>query len=55
MKKISLKKDLFIPGWGALQEGERFDVVRFNSRFVYVRLGDCELRLARKSECNIIY
>lgn len=56
MRKIRLRKDLVIPGWGRIAKGEAFKVLRFNSRFVYVALREgVELKLARKSDCEIVY
>lgn len=55
MKKIELSHNINIPGYGILKEGTPFKVEKFNKRFVYVKLGNCELRLARKSDCKIIY
>lgn len=55
MRKIELKHDMNIPGWGILKQGEKFKVIEFNKRFIYVELGKCKLRLARKRDCNILY
>lgn len=55
MKKITLKHDMYVYGYGTLKEGTPFKVEKFNKRFVYVKLGSCELRLARKNDCNIVY
>jgi hypothetical protein len=48
MKKVKIKDDIRIMGYGMLRKGEIFDVEKHNSRFVYVRLGMCELRLSIK-------
>ena len=56
MRKISIRHDMVIPGWGLIRKGEMFKVFRYNSRFVYVSLRDhVELRLARKRDCEVIY
>ena len=56
MKKIAIKHDMNIPGWGLIEEGTTFKVDRFNKRFVYVKLHErVELRLARKGDCIVIY
>lgn len=47
MRKIRLKEDMRVPGWGLVRDGTEFKVEKFNSRYVYVRLGACSLRLAR--------
>ena len=48
MRKIKIKEDIRIMGYGMLHKGEIFDVEKHNSRFVYVRLGMCKLRLSVK-------
>ena len=48
MKKIKLIKDIKIIGYDTIERGTQFNVEKYNSRFVYVRLGMCELRLSRK-------
>ena len=48
MKKVKIKDDIRIMGYGMPHKGEIFDVEKHNSRFVYVRLGVCELRLSVK-------
>ena len=48
MRKVKIKDDIRIIGYGILRKGEIFDVEKHNSRFVYVRLGVCELRLSVK-------
>lgn len=56
MKKIKISHDLQIPGWGFIKAGTPFKVKRFNKRFVYVELKPgTELRLSRKSDCEIVY
>lgn len=56
MRKISIKHDMRIPGWGLIKEGETYKVLRFNQRFVYVELKTgVTLRLARKRDCNVMY
>lgn len=56
MKKIRIKHDLQIPGWGKISAGTEFKVDKFNRRFVYVKLHDrVNLRLARKADCEVIY
>lgn len=55
MKKIELRHDMYIPGWGELKKGERFNVLEYNKRFVYVAIGACRLRLARKGDCIVVY
>lgn len=56
MKKIKTARDLMIPGWGRILKGTPFKVLRFNKRFVYVKVNEgCELRLARKRDCEIVY
>lgn len=47
MRKIKLKDDVYVPGWGTVRGGTEFKVERYNSRFVYIKLGKCEFRLAR--------
>lgn len=48
MRKVKIKEDIRIMGYGMLRRGEMFDVEKHNSRFVYIRLGMCELRLSLK-------
>lgn len=56
MRKIRIRKDLNVPGWGMIRKGTEFRVDRFNSRFVYVSLREgVNLRLARKADCEKIY
>lgn len=55
MRKIQLKHDIYIPGWGNLHAGEEYKVLRYNQRFVYIPLGQCECRLARKADCEKVY
>ena len=56
MKKIKTRHDLNIPGWGKIPAGTQFKVLRFNKRFIYVMVNDrVELRLARKTDCEIVY
>lgn len=56
MKKIKLRRDLNIPGWGKIPADTSFTVERFNKRFIYVLLNDrVELKLARKADCIILY
>ena len=46
MKKVTLAKNLNIPGYGMLEEGLKLNVTKFNSRYIYTDLNGCELRLA---------
>ena len=56
MRKIRVRHDMKIPGWGVIREGAEFKVERFNSRFVYVALREgVILRLARKTDCEKVY
>lgn len=56
MRKIKIKHDMNIPGWGWLRQGQEFKVESYNSRFVYVLLADrVRLRLARKADCEKVY
>ena len=56
MRKIKIRHDLNIPGWGMISAGTQFKVVRYNKRFVYVMVKyGVELRLARKSDCEVMY
>ena len=56
MKKIKIKHDMNIPGWGRISAGTPFKVERFNKRFVYVEVAErVTLRLARKADCEIVY
>jgi len=56
MKKIRLRHDMMVPGWGFIPSGAAFKVSRYNSRFVYVELREgVILRLARKADCEKIY
>lgn len=56
MKKIRLKNDMNIKGWGLLPKGTALNVIRFNKRFVYCELKErVTLRLARKADCEIVY
>ena len=48
MRKIRIKEDLVIPGWGKIPAGTEFMVERYNTRYVYVRLCGCKLQLTRK-------
>ena len=56
MRKIKTKHDMDIPGWGKIPAGTPFKVVKFNKRFVYVRVSEgTVLRLARKADCEVMY
>ena len=56
MRKIKIRHDLNIPGLGIVSAGTQFKVVRYNKRFVYVLVNErVELRLARKSDCEVMY
>lgn len=56
MKKIKLKNDMSIPGYGKLAQGTSFMVDSYNKRFVYVQVAPrVTLRLARKRDCEVIY
>ena len=56
MRKIRIRHDLRIPGWGLIPAGVEFKVDRYNSRFVYVELREgVTLRLARKGDCEKVY
>lgn len=48
MKKVRIKEDIRIMGYGVIRKGTIFDVEKHNSKLVYVRLGMCELRLSVK-------
>lgn len=48
MKRVRLIKDIYIMGYGTLKNGTEFKVKRYNTRFVYVEFGKCELMLSRK-------
>lgn len=45
MKKIELKEDLKIIGYRTLPKGTVFKVEKFNSRYIYVNVNGCTLRL----------
>ena len=53
MKKIELKQDTKIMGLGTIKAGTQFEVESFNSRYVYVKINRCTLRLTHK-EINVI-
>ena len=56
MRKIRLRHDVTVPGWGFIPAGTAFKVERYNSRFVYVALREnVILRLARKADCERVY
>ena len=56
MRKIRIKHDMYIPGWGKIYKGEEYKVDKFNQRFVYVTLSSgAILRLARKGDTETIY
>ena len=56
MRKIRLRATLQIPGYGMIPKGTEFMVVKFNKRFVYVKVSErTTLRLARKRDCTVIY
>jgi len=48
MRKIKLLNDTYIQGYGRIAAGTEFKVERYNTRYVYVKLGVCELQLTRK-------
>ena len=48
MRKCELLNDMHIMGWGTVEAGTQFMVEKYNKRFVYVRLGNCSLRLSLK-------
>jgi len=56
MRKIRIRHDLQIPGWGLIRKGTEYKVKECNSRYVYVELLDgVILRLARKGDCEKVY
>ena len=56
MKKIELKNDMVIPGYGFIPAGTKYKVDKYNNRFIYVQVNPgVILRLARKRDCNILY
>lgn len=48
MKKVELLEDTMIPGYGMIKAGAQFDVIRHNSRWVYMKLGKSELKMSVK-------
>lgn len=48
MKKVKLKNDTKIIGYGTIKSGTEFKVEKYNTRYVYVKLGNCELQLSVK-------
>ena len=48
MKKVRLKNDITLIGLGKVAAGTVFDVEKYNSRFVYVKINNCSLRLSVK-------
>lgn len=56
MKRIAIKHDIQVPGWGMIKEGSQYKVDKFNSRYVYIKLHEhVILRLARKGDCIVLY
>ncbi len=56
MRKIAVKHDIQVPGWGTIKEGTQYEVDKYNSRYVYVKPHEhVTLRLARKGDCTILY
>lgn len=56
MRKIAIKHDIQVPGWGMIKEGTQYKVDKYNSRYVYIKLSESTtLRLARKGDCTILY
>lgn len=47
MRKIRLKEDINVPGWGIVRAGTEFKVEKYNSKYIYVKLGLCSLKLSR--------
>lgn len=55
IKVILAKRDVYIPGYGLIKEGTAFQVVKANSRYVYVRVSQyTTIRLARKKDCIVV-
>ena len=48
MKKVRIKEDIKIIGFGYVRKGEIYKVEKYNSRFVYLNVCGCELRLSVK-------
>lgn len=38
MRKIRVKNDMYIQGWGTIKAGTEYKVDRYNTRYVYVML-----------------
>lgn len=54
MKKVELKDHLILYGIGkVIPKGTQFEVVRYNSRYIYVKWNGCTLQLTRK-DVNIL-
>jgi len=49
MRKIELKEDVKLMGYRTLRKGERFDVDRDNSRYVYIKENGLTIQLPRKA------
>lgn len=56
IKWIVINRDIYIPGYGMLKEGDVFQVVKANKRFIYVDAGyRVSIRLARKKDCTVVF
>ena len=55
IKVILAKRDIYIPGYGTIKEGYAFQVVKANSRYVYIKVSQyTTIRLARKKDCIVV-
>ena len=48
LKKVKLKNDTYMNGYGVIKAGTKFEVKRYNTRYVYVKFKNLELQLSRK-------
>ncbi|MBR4377339.1 MAG: hypothetical protein IKP50_00415 [Bacilli bacterium] len=56
MKKIRLRNDLKISGYGMILKGTEYKVEKYNTRYVYIRVeSGALLRLARRGDCEVVY
>lgn len=52
---IVINRDIYIPSYGMLKEGDVYRVKKANSRYVYLEISQyTTIRLARKRDCTVV-
>jgi len=53
MRKIELKEDVKLMGYRTLRKGERFNVEKYNSRYVYIKENGLTIQLTAKEVVKV--